>query len=130
MTPMRRFLPKLYASTARCLPVRKRPCCQSFKKNKKDLTWTQTFHENVDEVFTQKEASTSGFFNPFETVKMNGFEPSSMQRQFSVGLVFTQSLRVHLCCFVLLVAHTFSAADRRLGPLQDVGAANAPRVQI
>ena len=61
-------------------PSEKKTFLSKFQKNKKDLTWTQTFHENVDEVSTQKEASISGFFNPFEIVKVNGFEPSSMQQ--------------------------------------------------
>ena len=62
------------------LPPSEKKTLSKFQKNKKDLSWTQTFHENVDEVSTQKEASISGFFNPFEIVKMNGFEPSSMQQ--------------------------------------------------
>ena len=61
-------------------PCEKKTFLSKFQKNNKDVSLTQTFHENVDEVSTQKEASISGFFNPFEIVKMNGFEPSSMQQ--------------------------------------------------
>ena len=109
------------------------------------------FHENVDEVSTLKEASNLWFFQPIrdredERIRAQ-FDAAGLdfrvflaksakraltwnKRQSSVGLVFHQSLRVCFCCFVLLVAHAFSAAGRRLGPLRDVGAASAPRVQL
>ena len=76
-TPMRRLLPKLHASTDRCLPVRKR--LVKVSKEQEGLVVDTSLHECVNEVSTQKEASISSFFNPFEIVQMSGFEPSSMQ---------------------------------------------------
>ena len=132
-------------------PSENKTCLSKFQKNKKDLSWAQTFHENADEVSTQKEASISVFFQPIrdredERIRAQ-FDVASLDvrviltcnakraptwnnRQSSVGLVFTQSLHICFCCFVLFVAHTSSATGRRLGPLRDVGAAIAPRVQL
>ena len=61
---------------------------------------------------------------------MSGFEPSSMQQatiSASLSVFGWFGVRPQLAfffCFVLLVTHTFSASDRRLGPLRDVDAAN------